>query len=322
MPPVSLHAMLCTPSLLARACGVAGQQLCCHDGKLAASVYHSLLLQQGAMLQRMLSSDAANAAAPTAAAAQQPQQPNAADAPLAAPAAALNPLQPYIPPGLILPKVPGSSSTVRSAEFAAGAYSGAQLPPERWPEVAVVGRSNVGKSSLINCLLGSSSLAKVSKHPGKTQSINHYLVNRNWYLVDCPGYGYAKVSQAKRADWHSMTQQYFMRRGTLVDILLLVDASLPPKEADLAGAEWLLQRNLPLTLVFTKIDKAKQQQAGPAGNILAFRAGLQAAGLAVPAHFATSAAKKLGAQQLLQYLAQRRAHAAQQQQQLLQHSIS
>ncbi|KAF6253088.1 hypothetical protein COO60DRAFT_1703979 [Scenedesmus sp. NREL 46B-D3] len=233
---------------------------------------------------------------------------------LLAPAAKLNPLQPYIPPGLVLPKVPGSSSAVRTAEFAAGAYSPAQLPPQRWPEVAVVGRSNVGKSSLINCLLGSTSLAKVSKHPGKTQSINHYLVNRSWYLVDCPGYGYAKVSQAKRADWHSMTQQYFTRRGTLVDILLLVDASLPPKDADLAGADWLLQRSLPLTLVFTKIDKVKSRLAGPADNIMAFRAALQSAGLAVPPHFATSAVKKQGPQQLLQYLAQRRAQAAQQQQ--------
>jgi hypothetical protein len=137
----------------------------CSYGELAAAARCSLLQQQAVLLQRMLSTDAAKPKPPAAASAQQ-QQYSTAEKPAPPAAPMLNPLQPYIPPGLILPKVPGSSSAVRTAEFAAGAYSAAQLPPERWPEVAVVGRSNVGKSSLINCLLGSSSLAKVSKHPG------------------------------------------------------------------------------------------------------------------------------------------------------------
>jgi hypothetical protein len=153
-------------TLLARTIQVAELQMRCSYGELAAAARRSLLQQQAVLLQRMLSSDATKPIAPFAAASTQQQQHSTAPKPAAPAAPKLNPLQPYIPPGLILPKVPGSSSAVRTAEFAAGAYSAAQLPPERWPEVAVVGRSNVGKSSLINCMLGSSSLAKVSKHPG------------------------------------------------------------------------------------------------------------------------------------------------------------
>lgn len=197
-----------------------------------------------------------------------------------------DPLQSHIPVWCTLPKVSHKDATVRSTEFLTGAYSYSQLPPEQYPEIAIVGRSNVGKSSLVNYLVGSKSIAKVSKQPGllmqllvahvvlaslsaagfsaafltcyacsrsvicclplgedclgeifvlvpsagKTQSINHYLINRSWCLVDCPGYGYAKVSKDTRADWNSFTQQYFKSRRNLIDVLLLVDASLPPKE--------------------------------------------------------------------------------------------
>jgi uncharacterized Fe-S cluster protein YjdI len=155
-------------TLLARTCQIALAPLGNTGGEFAAAPCCSLLQQQAVLLRRMLRTDASSPAVTPAAASAQ-QQPQSTAAPIPASAGQkLNPLQPYIPPGLVLPKAPGSSSAVRTAEFAAGAYSAAQLPPERWPEVAVVGRSNVGKSSLINCMLGSSSLAKISKHPGAT----------------------------------------------------------------------------------------------------------------------------------------------------------
>eukprot|EP00878_Enallax_costatus_P018719 GHUV01019722.1.p1 GENE.GHUV01019722.1~~GHUV01019722.1.p1 ORF type:complete len:300 (+),score=67.14 GHUV01019722.1:92-991(+) len=236
-----------------------------------------------------------------------------------APAAnhSVDPLKPYIPAWCTLPEVPDSSTIIRSAKFLSGAYNYSQLPPQKYPEVAITGRSNVGKSSLINYLVGSRTVANVSKTPGKTQSINHYLINRSWCLVDCPGYGYAKTSKDTRADWNTFTQQFFKSRSTLTDVLLLVDARLPPNGMDLAGVTWLTSRGVPVTLVFTKIDKHKTKLPSPAQNILDFTAALEAQGgpLAIPPHFATSSTAQIGREPLLKYLAQRRAQHAQQEEQ-------
>jgi hypothetical protein len=185
----------CLSQTLASTIQAAELQMRCSYSELVAAARCSLLQQQALLLQRMLSSNAQPIAPPAAASAKQ-QHNTTATIPATPAAPKLNPLQPYIPPGLILPKVPGSSSAVRNAEFAAGAYSLAQLPPERWPEVAVVGRSNVGKSSLINCMLGSSSLAKVSKHPGGMHCCCwcwcccHGMRLLSWYLVKAYATGF------------------------------------------------------------------------------------------------------------------------------------
>lgn len=159
----------------------------------------------------------------------------------------------------------------------------------------------------------------LSTPAGHTSSINQYLVNKAWILADCPGYGYGRVSKTTRADWHAMTQQYLQQwhqSGLLVDVLLLVDASLPPKEADLAGVQWLCSRHLPITLVYTKCDKSKRGQPSPADNICSFQAQLDQMNLLQPAQLPTSAigSHTFGRQDVLQFLARRvAAHAAAQQ---------
>ncbi|KAK8673618.1 hypothetical protein V6N13_111941 [Hibiscus sabdariffa] len=117
--------------------------------------------------------------------------------------------------------------------------------------------SNVGKSSLINALVRKKEVALTSKKPGKTQLINHFLVNKSWYIVDLPGYGFAKASDTARTDWSSFTKGYFLNRGSLVAVLLLIDASVPPQKIDLDCANWLGRNNIPMTFVFTKCDKMK-----------------------------------------------------------------
>ena len=154
-----------------------------------------------------------------------------------------------------------------------------QLPATGYPEFAVIGRSNVGKSSLINYLTGRKGLAHVSKTPGKTRTINHFLINemggggdgaggqkrgggKPWYLVDLPGHGYAKRSKGDRLAWNAFTQDYFLRRTTLVSVLCLVDASVPPMAIDLECVDWLGDAEVPFCLVFTKCDKAGGKRGG------------------------------------------------------------
>ncbi|GAB5363316.1 hypothetical protein AAMO2058_000872600 [Amorphochlora amoebiformis] len=157
-------------------------------------------------------------------------------------------------PGLPKPgKIRISQST-----FAGTSKSIHYCPPPRYVEFAVIGRSNVGKSSLINALTGNKKLAEVSKQPGKTRSINHYLIDDSWYLVDLPGYGYAKVAMTERFGWHKATQQYFTKRPTLALVMLLIDSSIPPQKIDLECANWLGEAQVPFMLVFTKVDKSKK----------------------------------------------------------------
>eukprot|EP00249_Psilotum_nudum_P008733 c21473_g1_i1 orf=515-1198(-) len=128
---------------------------------------------------------------------------------------------------------------VVNAEYVRSSIKESDCPRDGMPEFAVVGRSNVGKSSLVNSLVRKKRLAKTSKSPGKTQVINHYLINKSWYLVDLPGYGYAEAPTHVCRDWDAFTKDYFLKRKTLVSVLLLVDASLPPKGIDFAYADWL-----------------------------------------------------------------------------------
>lgn len=135
-----------------------------------------------------------------------------------------------------------------------------QCPPGDKPELAFIGRSNVGKSSLINMLLGRKHLAKVSGRPGKTQLINHFLVNEAWHLVDLPGYGWARVSKSLRQQWPSMVKAYLLHRTQLRCVLVLVDARLPPQKLDLAFIHWLGTHQIPFAIVLTKADKLSSKE--------------------------------------------------------------
>lgn len=158
---------------------------------------------------------------------------------------------------------------ITSAEFVVSNSTYKKCPDTGFPEYAFIGRSNVGKSSLINMLTGVKGLAKTSSKPGKTQLINHFLINGSWYIVDLPGYGYAKISKTAREKWQKMISEYFLKREQLVNVFLLVDSRIPPQKIDLEFANFLGENGVPLTIVFTKTDKEKQREV--MGNVAAFK---------------------------------------------------
>lgn len=174
------------------------------------------------------------------------------------------------------------------------------------PEFAVIGRSNVGKSSLINMLTGQKALALVSKTPGKTTCINHFLINDDWHLVDLPGYGYAKRSKSSRVEWRVFTQRYFMERPTLALVMLLVDASIPPQPADIDAADWLGNAQVPFTIVFTKTDKRKKKTPTAEQNIAAFKREMLVEWESLPPLLSTSCKNNTGKGELLAHIAQLR----------------
>ncbi|GAB4410774.1 MAG: ribosome biogenesis GTP-binding protein YihA/YsxC [Microscillaceae bacterium] len=156
---------------------------------------------------------------------------------------------------------------ILSADFIKSSSLLSQCPPADKPEYAFIGRSNVGKSSLINALVQKKNLAMTSQTPGKTQLINHYLINENWYLVDLPGYGYAKVSKKLREGFGDMIQDYVQGRENLHCLFVLLDARLPPQAVDMEFMEYLGTRQIPFARIFTKVDKLnKAQQASFLGN--------------------------------------------------------
>lgn len=155
--------------------------------------------------------------------------------------------------------------TIKSATFAISSPSYGKCPQDGRPEYAFIGRSNVGKSSLINMLTGVKGLAKTSSRPGKTQLINHFLINDEWYLVDLPGYGYARTSKTSREKWSTMMREYFLHREQLTNTYVLIDSRIPPQRIDLEFIEFLGTNGVPLTIVFTKTDKEKQREV--MGNI-------------------------------------------------------
>lgn len=175
--------------------------------------------------------------------------------------------------------------------------------PDR-PEYAFVGRSNVGKSSLINMLTNKKELAKVSSSPGKTQLINHFTVVSNdqkeWYLVDLPGYGYAKRSQQQRKEWKKMISEYLQKRENLITLFLLIDSRHEPQKIDLDFANQLGQWKVPFSLVFTKADKSTQRES--ANNMNDFLKAMSAKWEQLPPHFLTSAVKRTGSKQIMNYI--------------------
>lgn len=175
-----------------------------------------------------------------------------------------------------------------------------QCPPADRPEIALIGRSNVGKSSLINALLKAKGAAKISSTPGKTQVINHFLIEDSWYLVDLPGYGYAKVSQTERAKWSKMVKDYLTQRANLCYLLLLVDSRIPPQKSDLEFADFAGKNGLPLLLVFTKADK---QSAGKTqATVQAFSKKMLENWESLPAIVVTSSETGLGREPLMAHI--------------------
>lgn len=149
---------------------------------------------------------------------------------------------------------------VRSASFVVSNTDHRKCPPPSKPEYAFVGRSNVGKSSLINMLTANCKLAKTSVQPGKTQLINHFEINGEWYLVDLPGYGYARISKKQREKWSKMMKEYLLERENLMCVFVLVDSRIPPQEIDIEFINFLGKNGVPLMVIFTKTDKSKQRE--------------------------------------------------------------
>ncbi|MCO5266465.1 MAG: ribosome biogenesis GTP-binding protein YihA/YsxC [Lentimicrobium sp.] len=191
---------------------------------------------------------------------------------------------------------------IKSADFIASNTELSKCPQADKPEYAFIGRSNVGKSSLINRLLGRNNLARISSTPGKTRLINHFLVNGDWYLVDLPGYGYAKISKKEREKWEEMIRKYLTRRSNLVNTFILIDSRIEPKSSDIDFINWFGEQQLPFTLVFTKADKLTAN--GLASNVGAFKARLLQEWEELPVSFITSSESGQGKDEILDFIEQ------------------
>ncbi len=189
---------------------------------------------------------------------------------------------------------------ITSAEFIISNSRVEKCPTTGLPEYAFIGRSNVGKSSLINMLTGRKGLAMTSQKPGKTQLINHFLINRDWYLVDLPGYGYARLSRDGRDGLRRMIEDYILERTELVCLFVLLDSRLEPQRIDLEFIEWLGEEGIPFALVFTKADKLSRGKL--AANIAAYKERLLQQWEELPPLFITSAEARMGRDELLSYI--------------------
>jgi GTP-binding protein len=177
-----------------------------------------------------------------------------------------------------------------------------KLPEASLPEYAFIGRSNVGKSSLINMLCQRKGLAKTSQSPGKTQVINHFLINKDWYLVDLPGYGYAKVSQTTRKTWEGMIKTYLEKRSNLQCVMVLIDSRLEPQKVDLEFIDWLGKKGIAFVIIFTKADK--QSKTRTEANVALFKETLLKTWDALPQTFISSAEDHRGKEEILGFIDQ------------------
>jgi len=189
---------------------------------------------------------------------------------------------------------------IKSAEFVVSNQDVAKCPNNSIPEYAFIGRSNVGKSSLINMLTERKSLAKTSGRPGKTQLINHFIINDNWYLVDLPGYGYARVSKSAKKVFQKFITAYFEKREQLVSAFVLVDIRHTPQPIDLEFMQWLGENRIPFSIIFTKVDKLKPKAIK--NHIEAYKNILLETWQEMPNYFVTSASKSIGRNSLLEYI--------------------
>lgn len=189
---------------------------------------------------------------------------------------------------------------IKSAEFVTSNSDVSKCPKERFPEYAFIGRSNVGKSSLINMLMQRKKLAKTSGRPGKTQLINHFLINKNWHLVDLPGYGYARVSKSSKKVFQKFITQYFEKREQMVLAFVLVDCRHEPQPIDLEFMQWMGESQVPFSTIFTKADKIKPNALKK--NIEAYKEKMLEVWEEMPQHFITSASNTQGREELLGFL--------------------
>lgn len=192
---------------------------------------------------------------------------------------------------------------IKTADFVISNTDVYKCPKESIPEYAFIGRSNVGKSSLINMLTNKSKLAKTSGKPGKTQLINHFKINNNWFLVDLPGYGYAQVSKTKRQSFQKFIKDYFLQREQLICTFVLVDSRLKPQKIDLEFMQFLGESGVPFCIIFTKTDKLKLNEINR--NVKAYSKQMtDTVWETMPPHFVTSATSKMGQKEVLQFIDQ------------------
>ena len=189
---------------------------------------------------------------------------------------------------------------IKTAEFVISNTDVKKCPEGQLPEYAFIGRSNVGKSSLINMLTNRNKLAMTSSTPGKTQLINHFIINDNWYLVDLPGYGYARMGKSGKEKLKKIIEDYMLYRESLTAVFVLIDCRLKPQQIDLEFIEWLGENEIPFSIVFTKSDKLSAKQLKE--NISAYKNRLLEEWEELPPVFVTSADKREGRDELLDYI--------------------
>lgn len=191
---------------------------------------------------------------------------------------------------------------IKSAEFIISNAVVSKCPNTTNPEYAFIGRSNVGKSSLINMLTGKGKLAKTSATPGKTMLINHFLINNEWYLVDLPGYGYAKRSKKDKEKLETMISSYILERQQMINLFLLIDCRHEPQKIDMEFMEWLGENGVPFSIVFTKADKLGGSKLSQ--NISSYLKEVKKQWEELPPYFITSSENKTGRQEILDYIEQ------------------
>lgn len=189
---------------------------------------------------------------------------------------------------------------ILTADFLISNTTYRKCPVDERPEFAFIGRSNVGKSSLINMLTGKKKLAKTSSTPGKTQLINHFTINDEWYLVDLPGYGYAKASKKSRTHWEKFIVEYLLHRETLLTTFVLIDARLEPQKIDIEFMNWCGEKGIPFSIIFTKTDKLSSSALQK--NIAFYKKQMLKQWEELPPVFITSSQSKFGRESLLNYL--------------------
>lgn len=189
---------------------------------------------------------------------------------------------------------------INSAEYLRSSVKIEDCPKPDKPEYGFIGRSNVGKSSLINMLCKRNGLAKTSVSPGKTQTLNHFLINETWYLCDLPGYGYAKVSKTKREDWNAMIKNYLQKRTNLVSVFILIDSRIPPQKSDLEFMVWMGENQISFSIIFTKIDKLSTNEFKNAKTT--YQKKLLDYWEELPTTFYTSSVSTVGRNDILQFI--------------------
>jgi GTP-binding protein len=191
---------------------------------------------------------------------------------------------------------------IKTAKFVISNTDYKICPAPKMAEYAFIGRSNVGKSSLINAIVNQKNLAKTSGQPGKTQLINHFIINKEWYLVDLPGFGYAKISKTKRAEFHDMISEYLLNRTNLMCLFVLIDSRHKPQDIDKEFMQWLSEKGIPFVMVFTKTDKLGKVVL--VKNIGTYKTEMLKAWGELPQIFITSAEKKTGTKEICDFIEQ------------------